>query len=461
MILHVSAYHLELITTVIKTAARAGGGGSDSDGGGGDVFALIGYGIGYGISKPLKKFLPYKIARTISLVAVITISIAFVLLSMFGGSIVFGYIIFLVLGGLWFGWYQVMFDVWQRLNKKFKKADQDIAKAAQTDTAWNEASMHQRARDIFFTYQEDWTRLDASRLKTYMTDNFINKTLYFYQILRDMNRQNAVLNPEIIKMDSYEITDNADNNLDSFTVLIEAKAKDMLINFVDNRTLFEDNKNFMEYWKFVRLGDTWLLDDIAQQTANKQAKKDEIVTFATNNNMYYSLDMGWLFLPERGQVFIKGKFGKADINNHAMGYINNILTQVYTYHSGAKDDLTYTIGQINIPKRYGHILIKPKQKFFAITSAYDVKPPDDATRYEYEWPDFNRKFEVWATDSDRLASFELVNPKFMQTIYAIDEDIVIEVVDNIVYFRSSLGTSNEAYNQLMEVIKQAYKELKL
>jgi hypothetical protein len=449
------------IPNILMLVSRAGGGGSDSDGDGGDLFALIGYGIGYGVSKPLKKFLPYKLAKNISLIIIICISAVFIFLAILGGSFVFGYILLLIISGLWIGWYQVMFDIWQRLNKKFKKTDQDIAKAAQTDAVWSEAKMHERAKKVFLMYQEDWTRLDSSRFSLYMTQAFANKTLLFYQILRDLNRQNAIMNPEIVKIDSYEITDNIDNESDNFTVVIEAKANDMLVNLKTNQTIFTDNKNFIEYWKFVRHGNDWLLDDINQNTANTNLKNQEIIDFAGANNMLYSLDMGWLFLPERGQVFEKGLFGKSDINNHAMGYINNILTQVYTYRSGDKNDVAYTIGQINIPKFYGHILVKPKTNFFSVTSIGDVKPPSGTVEYKYEWEDFNRKFEVWASDRDRLASFELINPKFMQTIYDIDDKIVIEVVDNIVYFRSSLITSKITYNQLMEVLKQAYKELKL
>jgi hypothetical protein len=458
-----SLYLNNLINTIFVTNlyARAGGGGSGSDGGGGEFFALIGIGISYAINKPIKKLLPFNIAKIVSFILMLIITIFFIALWLLGASFVLGYITIMILIGLWVSWYNIMFDIWHKMRAKTDKANADIAKASQTDSIWNENNLHQVASAVFLAYQDDWTRLNNSRLHTYMTSYLAQKTEMFYQILRSLNRQNAVMDTEIIKMDTYEINDSPNNNQDSFTILIEARAKDMIINLGNNQVIYQDQKPFIEYWKFIRNGNSWLLADINQQTANAQTYKPEIYDFAVSNGMFYSLDMGWLFLPEHGQVFSSSSFGKADINNHAMGFINNILTQIYTYNSGIQNDITYVIGQITVPKYYGNILIKPKNKFFSLDSKSDVRPPYNSTKYSFEWSDFNNKYEVWATDGDRLPSFELVNPKFMEMLFNIDDKLVLEVTGNIIYFRSVLSSNAQTYNQLMLILKQAHKELKL
>ena len=74
-----------------------------------------------------------------------------------------------------------------------------------------------------------------------------------------------------------------------------------------------------------------------------------------------------------------------------------------------------------------------QQKFFSYDAGYSVKEPKGSEKYDFEWQDFNKKYEVYATDYDRLASFELINPKFMEVMYAIDENLVLEVTDNIIF----------------------------
>ncbi|MDQ5969923.1 MAG: hypothetical protein QG593_440, partial [Patescibacteria group bacterium] len=73
---------------------------------------------------------------------------------------------------------------------------------------------------------------------------------------------------------------------------------------------------------------------------------------------------------------------------------------------------------------------------------------------------------VYATDRDQLATFELVNPKFMEYLYDNSPDFGIEVAENTAYlyqavdFDSSL-ISDTHYKKMLDIILQAYKELKI
>lgn len=441
---------------------RGGGGGSSGGGDGGGIIGAIGYFIGFYVTKIIKKITGEETAKILSAIVMALLTFSFVLLIVFVGSFVAGYVLVLIIVGLWAGWYAQMNNLWARFRGKIKKADADLADAAQKDSVWDEQKLHALARSIFMRYQGDWTRLDTSKLSEYATTRYTNKVSLMLKMLRDLNRQNAVIDPQIIKIDTINVQDSQDDSQDFFTVMIEAQAKDMLIDMGSNKTIFQDNKSFIEFWSFQRSESTWLLSDIEQSTAKQLSSDTTLQELAKQQGMFYSLDMGWLFLPSRGQVFHNGMFGISDINNHLVGLVNGILTQMYTYNSYYNNDSkNYVIGQITVPKSYGSILVRPKQKLLTLDSSNNIKEPTGSQKYDFEWPDFNRKFEVFATDADRLASFELINPKFMEMMYAIDESLVLEVTDNIIFFRVSQKTSLETYAQLLGLLKQAYKELKL
>jgi hypothetical protein len=453
------------ITTSLDLFSRSGGGGSSSSGGGGggsEIIIALGYLIGYYCTKIIKKFARDDIAKFLSATIMLLISLFFVLFIVVIGSFITGYIVILIVVGLWTGWYAQINNLWSKLKSRIKKADADIAVAAKKDSAWDEEKLHKLAIESFLRFQDDWTRLDPSTINQYAVPRYAEKAGLLMQILRDLNRQNAVINPQVIKIDTINIYDNEDNSQDFFTVMIEARADDQLIDMRTNEVIFSDRNSFIEYWSFQRTENSWKISNIEQATADQLRADATLRQLADEQNMFYSLDMGWLFLPARGEVFHDGRFGKSDINNHLVGVVNGILTQIYTYNSKFNNDSKiFVIGQITVPKFYGHILVKPKQKFFSFDNGYNLKEPKGSEKYDFEWQDFNKKYEVYATDYDRLASFELINPKFMEMMYAIDENLVLEVTDNIIFFRVTQQTSLATYSQLLNLLKQAHKELKL
>lgn len=269
----------------LEVFARGGGGGSS---GGGDAsygIAAIGYFIGFYVTKIIRKIVNEEKAKLFSLVAMGLITVIFILFIMISGSFLATYLIALIIAGLWTGWYTQFHGIWDKLKNKIKKADVDLGKAQQADSSWDETKLHELCRATFMRYQDDWTRLDEAKLSEYITANYALKTSLLLQILRDLNRQNAVMNPEIIKIDTVEVHDNADNNQDSFTVLIEAKANDTLINLSTRETIFSDNNTFTEFWTFNRTGNNWLLDSIDQTTADQNNANQTLVQLATQNSM--------------------------------------------------------------------------------------------------------------------------------------------------------------------------------
>lgn len=464
---------------MLDILARAGGGGSGGGGGGGggssgggiEGLALIGYFPSYYAGKLVKKLLPRKAELIVSIVSasIMTVVLLVIGVLMNGGFLL---MVFIAIG-VWAGWYAAFFGVWDKIKQRAQKTTEVINASAQLDSAWNIDSLKEHARNTFLTYQQDWSTFNLQNIMTYTTKRYAQHAGLMLRTLKELHRTNTLSNVTITGLEVISAHDSTNNDEDSYQVAIEASALDTLTDTLSGETLFSDTSKFIEYWTFVRSGDAWLLERIDQSTASAYSADTSIAQFAAANQMYYSLDMGWLFLPRRGVLFSGGKFGTSDINNHTVGVYNQNLVQLYTYcPAGARArgndrSATYDIivAQINLPKSYGGILVRRKTGFFSAWKP--PKAPRDYQEYRLEWPDFHTRYSVHATNQDSLATFELLNPGFMAFLYDTDSNVSIEVADNVVYLYKAVTSRGVAanktahYNVFMEILNRAFKELRL
>ena len=306
------------------------------------------------------------------------------------------------------------------------------------------------ANDVFTKYQAAWSSSDITTIRSITTDQFGEQTTLLLEALALLHRKN---NMDAVRIKRSQVID-ADADGTGCTVLFVASSKDTLIDNDTGKVLFTDSSSFTEYWRFKKQGDVWLLDHIDEETADLGTQRSDMVRFAIENNMHYCLDMGWLFLPSRGKLFGKGKFGVSDINNYVVGKWGSYLVQFYTYKAYGSSGNPIVISQLAVPKSYGGILIQPKKLF-------GNGAPNGYTKYEFEWPDFNQRYTVYATDPDRLATFELLNPGFMAYLYDTDEHVSIEVVDTIIYLYKTGSDQTIDYQTVLTILQRAYKELQL
>lgn len=442
------------ILSFLELFARSGGGGSGG-GGGADLLGVLTFLPSQWCANFVKKLLPRPQALAVTIVGGVLVSIA-LLVGMTAIGNGFGFYLFLSLAaGVWAGWYAAMFGFWEKMRSRLKKADTELAASG-----WNEAELHGIATNTFMRYQADWSRRDASRFQEYMTPFYAGHASLMVRALAEIRRVNVIENPQITKIDTSAVNDQTDDTQDTFSVFIEAKANDRLFDEISQSYLFTDARSFIEEWVFQRQNGSWALGSIRQSTENASDKEVALWDFARKNNFYYSLDMGWLFLPTRGELFTKGGFGKSDINNHVIGLWNNLLIQLYTYASypaNSNDNKLYLVGQVNVPKTYGGILIERKKGFGG-----RLFPPKGYQKYEFEWPDFNQRYNVYATDADRLATFELLNPGFMAFLYDNYASVNIEVVDTVIYFYlENKLVLPDMYTTHLTLLAKAFKELQL
>lgn len=452
---------IELIANQLDIFARSGGGGSSS--GGGDaisVIGLIGYVPSYYLGKIIKKIFPRKLELIISATFASVVSIGIFVIGVMGGFTL-AYISIAIIAGIWIGWASAFFSVWDKLKKKNDVAKQSLQVAASSDSAWDEPKLLDLARTVFMQYQQDWSTSNLQSLASYTTSSYYAHASLMLRAMSELGRKNVMSNVQIMQFMLVEVHDEKDNSLDTFTVAVEAKADDQLIETASGTQLYSTSTLFTEYWTFARDDITWLLSRIDQSTAVQSLANTSLQQLANQNNMFYSLDMGWLYMPKNGVLFKNGKFGISDINNHVIGTYNDRLVQLYSYLELASNKTAYkVVAQVNLPKSYGGIIIQPKKSLMA--RGLFARAPKGYKKYTFEWPDFNNRYDVYATDADRLATFELLNPGFMAYLFDTDAKATIEVADTTVYlYKDTMLVSEQDYQTFLTILMKAFKELQL
>lgn len=344
-------------------------------------------------------------------------------------------------------------------NEKLKKRFQ----AAQaTDSIWNQQELIEYANSIFLRHQKDWSAFDTKSLQEYMTPEYMRHTLLMLAALKNANRQNQVDNIKIISTEILDFSDFKDNTKDNFAAVIVARVDDIINDTALNKEIHKQTLTSTQTYKFVRSGDTWLFSGIDQSTASASEYNASLEKFAMSHNMCYSIDWGWLLLPQRGQVFGTGQFGVSDINNHVIGMYNDVLIQLYSYKPNPAMTSGYLIAQTAVPKNYGDIVVRRRNGVMN----FKIR---GLNKLSTEWNDFNKKYDVFASDTEQATSFELLNPSFMEKLEALPFEVSIEVVDNVVYLYAKEGLSDVAgsevgpvrYETMLGVLKAAFKEMRM
>jgi hypothetical protein len=430
--------------------ARGGGGGSGGGGGGGgSVLIMVGYLPMHFLGAKLLKVTSPLVANLIVWpIGLIYGGLLVAGLHGLGAICAFGAL--LGCGAGLYGW----FDKFIRATKKTRQA---IVAASKTDGAWDETKLKARAEEVFYQYQADWGNNDVSKADSYMTPRYLYHAELMIAALIQIDRQNVVANPTIQDLQIIDMSDSLDNDGDSYLVAIQARADDQLYDTATSKLLFRDQSSFTEFWRFERSGNTWLLAEITQATQDIYRLSKELRDFAAQNKYCFSPDWGWLLLPQRGQLFNQADFGHSDINNHVIGVYHDVIIQLYNYlpYKSKEKPKNYLVAQVSLPKSYGNIVVRKKRRL----ELFGLK---GMTRVSMEWKDFNSRYEVWATDMERVTSFELLHPAYMVKLQELPFEVNIEVVDNIVYLYSAKvpATANN-YQIMLDILAEAFKQMRL
>jgi hypothetical protein len=417
---------------------------------------MVGYVPTHFVTNWLYKHVSELSAKVAGISVGIVVTIICILLSPFFGI--------LVGVGAVCGVYTGLPNTYAFVTKRAKQNKALLEYAAQRDGMWQENVIQQRINDVFMSFQRDWSEFNLDSMRQYMSPKFYRHMELMMTALWQMGRQNLVNGPMLLESSVIGAIDDRNNDKDQFTAYINGIANDVLVRREDKWPLYTDNSSFEEFWKFDRQPDpsgvgrdTWVLDGIGQATEETYLAVAPLQQFA---------DMGRLLLPDQGQLFSKSRFGSSDINNHVIGMWGDLLVQMYTYIPLKNRDRAdnYLIGQITLPKSYGGIIVKRKQN--ATRNIFGgllnwSSTPSGYQKISMEWPDFNDRYTVYATDMDKVTSFELLNPAYMVKLYDQNLPISIEVVGNIVYFYALVVSTDSQYQEMLDILQGAFRELKM
>lgn len=336
--------------------------------------------------------------------------------------------------------------------------NQQSKKLKENNSTPEEKFIHTEAEKIFKAYQDDWSNNNAKNIAAYTTPDYHEHASYMIELLENLHRKNRVSNLKI----NYIYLKSPVNETTPLPAALEIEYNfnglDEVIDEKSGKTLYKNSAvNVTETWRYLYDGKTLKLKSISQPTESAPHLIKSLADFADQNRLYYSPDWGRYALPERGLIFNKSSMRVSDINNHIIGKWGNLLVQLYTYAAQPGNPSTYyLVGQINVPKDYLGVIVKSKK--------YKTreKPDKSYDKFEMEWPDFNKRYEVYAASRDALPAFELLNPKFMEYLYDKNLNYNLEVADNVIYIFASVKNITESdYAELLDVLKLAYKELKM
>lgn len=365
--------------------------------------------------------------------------------------------------------------------KKIAQAEKLQAQAAKADAMWSDETIEASATQTFYDFQADWSNFDTERMRQYLTPRYHQHISLMMRALWNMHRRNTMEGVELHSATLFKVSDQPDDNQDRFNVEISASAVDKLIDTENGKILTRGPFDFQEIWHFQRSSSTWLLDSISQITYSGDlvavVQYDPVVnkkylSFAQQNGFFYNADFGRLLLPLEGAIFSRSSFDTSDINHHVIGAHHGVVVQFFEYTPLSSRNVplreffkhfykrrrsplaTYTIAHTTLPKSYGNILVERRTLFgFMIDSPYQMH------KVSLEWPDFNARFDVYASTQEQATSLELLNPAFMEELYALPFRVGIQVVNSDLYLYTTDKRAD--YQAMLSILKDAFKEMKM
>ena len=155
-----------------------------------------------------------------------------------------------------------------RINYKQRKVSAALAKMALTEPQWSESNLLSIASNKFMLLQAAWGRQDLDFIKKNLHPILFPswETDLKSQIAR--NERNLMTGLSISKLRIVEVKNVQDDELDEFTVAIDASANDQIIK--DGAIIKTNDSSFREFWTFEWEQGEWVLKEVVQANGWKR-----------------------------------------------------------------------------------------------------------------------------------------------------------------------------------------------
>lgn len=156
-----------------------------------------------------------------------------------------------------------------QVRKKSQACKELLARLEKLDPAWDLDAIRRRVNEVFFKVQGAWVERDQTLAKNCMSQAIFNKHKMQTDQMIAQHRRNVLEDINLIETEIVDVQDFADNKRDRFWVYVKGEMRDFM---ADDRTRDivsgnEEKEKFTELWKFIRAGDTWVLDEIDQKVS--------------------------------------------------------------------------------------------------------------------------------------------------------------------------------------------------
>lgn len=154
-----------------------------------------------------------------------------------------------------------------KLSKKKIKSVAAIKKLSKNDDNWNYKEIKKNIEDAFYNIGIAWMERNQELAKEYMSDKLYDRHRIKTDWMEVRKEKNILEKMTLLGGTPIGLKDYEGTNKDSLWVHIKAKSIDYTINEETNKVI--DGKNYKsvyyeEYWKFIRVKDRWIVDEIKQ-----------------------------------------------------------------------------------------------------------------------------------------------------------------------------------------------------
>ncbi|KOR25739.1 Tim44-like domain-containing protein [Clostridium sp. L74] len=154
-----------------------------------------------------------------------------------------------------------------KISRKSKEAEKIIGRLKNVDISYSKDMLQNRVEKTYFKMQEAWTSLNLEISKEYMSEDIYklhNSKLAWMEIRNQRNvlKNIKLLNAKPVGLEHYE-----DNSKDFIWFCIHGAMIDYTIDEITTQVVDGNtrNRSFIEYWKFIKKNDSWVVDLIMQE----------------------------------------------------------------------------------------------------------------------------------------------------------------------------------------------------
>ena len=141
-----------------------------------------------------------------------------------------------------------------------------------SDNAWKYKNVLSDVKESFPAIQKAWANMDMSPAAKYMTEELAEDFQTKLNWMSYKNQKNVMENIQLLKALPVAVHDDRDNSRDFVWFYIKGKMVDYTID-TNTQLVVEGStspSSFVEYWQFIRKGDSWVLNKILQKNEEDQ-----------------------------------------------------------------------------------------------------------------------------------------------------------------------------------------------